>query len=134
MKKEEISKLSQEIEDISNNFENKPWTENIKLLKEDLDINSLNTPKHYWKTIDELKEVLRETRLLFLYSVLNRVCSEEGKLYYFDTPFQASMKYDAVMKKEGSFYIQDEDRDFREIFTSEKFTQFIDDLYWELYE
>jgi len=134
MKKEEISKLSKEIEDISNNFENKPWTENIKLIKEDFDINLLNTPKHYWRTINELKEVLRETHLLFLYSVLNRVCIEEGKLYYFDTPFQASMKYDAVMKKEGSFYIQDEDKDFREIFTSEKFVQFIDDLYWELYE
>ena len=134
MTKEEISKLSQEIEEISNNFEEKPWTENIKLLKEDFDINSISTPKHHWETIDELKEVLRETRLLFLYSVLNRVCKEEGKLYYFDTPFQASMRYDAVMKKEGSFYIQDEDSDYREIFTSEKFTQFIDDLYWELYE
>ena len=134
MTKEEISKLSQEIEDISNNFENKPWTGNVKLLKEDFDINSIITPKNYSKTIDELEEVLRETRFLFLCSVLNIVCKKEGKLYYFDTPYQASMRYDAVMKKVGSFYILDEDGDYREIFTSETFTHFIDDLYWELWE
>jgi len=134
MKKEEINKISQEIEDISNNFEEKPWSENIKLLKKDFDINSISTPKYYWKTYDELKEVLRETRLIFLYSILNRVCKEEGKLYYFDTPYQANMRYDAVMKKEGSFYIQDEDSDYREIFTSEKFTNFIYYLYWKLYK
>ncbi|MES2556899.1 MAG: hypothetical protein V4604_12155 [Bacteroidota bacterium] len=134
MTKEEISKLSQEIEEISNNFENKAWTGNVKLLKEDFDINSINTPKHYWKTIDELEEVLREARLLFLYSILSRVCKEEGKLHYFDTPFQAGMRYDAVMKKEGSFYILDEDSHYKEIFTSEIFTHFIDELYGELYE
>lgn len=134
MTKEELIKLSQEIEDISSNFEEQAWSENMKLLKEDFDINSIKTPKHYWKTNDDLIEVLRETRLLFLYSVFNRVCKEEGELYYFDTPYQANMKYDAVMKKEGSFYIQDEDGDFRDIFTSENFTQFIDNLYWELYE
>lgn len=134
MTKEELSKLTQEIEKISNNFENKPITEKIKLLKEDFDINSINTPNQYLRTIDELEEVLRETRLLFLYSVLNIVCKESGENYNFDTPFQASMKYSAVMKKEGSFYLLDEDGDYREIFTSEKFMRFIDDQYWELYE
>jgi hypothetical protein len=134
MTKEERTKLSQEIEDISNHFENEPWTGNIKLLKENFDVNSINTPKNYRKTFDELEEVLRETRFLFLCSVLNIVCKEESKLYYFETPFQASMKYNAVMKKEGSFYIMDEDGHYREIFTSETFMQFIDDLYWELYE
>ena len=134
MTKEEISKLSQEIEDISNNFENKPWTANVKLLKEDFDINSISSPNLYWKTIDELEEVLRETRLLFVYSVLNIVCKESGKLYNFENPYQASMKYMAVMKKEESFYLLDEDGDYREIFTSEKFMRFIDDQYWELYE
>jgi hypothetical protein len=130
----EKSKLSQEIEDISKNFENKPLTENFKLLKEDLDINSISTPNHYLKTIDKLQEILRETRLLFIYSVLNRVCKEEGKLYNFETPYQAAMKYSGVMKKEGSFYILDEDGDYSGIFTSEAFSQFIDDSYWELYE
>ena len=134
MTSEEKSKLYQEIDDISNNFEIKPWTENVKLLKEDFDINSISSPRHYLKTIDDLQEILRETRLLFIYSVLNMVCTEDGKLYNFDTPYQASMKYNAVMKKEGSFYILDEDGDYREIFTSEAFTQFLDDLYWELYE
>ncbi len=66
-------------------------------------------------------EVLRETRLLFLYSILNMVCKESGKNYNFDNPFQANMKYSAVMKKEGRFYLLDEDGDYREIFTSEKF-------------
>ena len=37
MTKEELNKLSQEIEDISNNFEPKPFSENVKLLKEDFD-------------------------------------------------------------------------------------------------
>ena len=134
MTKEELSKLSQEIDEISNNFENKPWTENIKLLEEDFDINSINTPNNYLKTIDELEEVLRETRLLFIYSVLNIVCKESGKLYNFKNPYQASMKYLAVMKKGGSFHLLDEDGDYREIFTSEKFMRFIDDQYWELYE
>lgn len=134
MIKEEINKLSQEIEDISNNFENIPWTGSVKLLKEDFDIDSINTPKHYWKIIEEIEEVLRETRIIFLCSVFNRVCIEEGKLYYFDTPFQAGMRYDAVMKKDGSFYLLDEDGDYKEIFTSENFAQFINDLYWELYE
>jgi hypothetical protein len=134
MTKEEISKLSQEIEDISNYFETKPWSGNTKLFKEDFDINSISTPNHYRKTKDELEEVLRETRILFLNSALNIVCKELGKLYYFDTPYQALMRYDAVMKKEGNFYIMDEDGDYTEIFTSEKFTGFIDDLYWELFE
>lgn len=134
MTKEELIKLSQEIDKISKNFENKPWTENRKLLKEDFDINSINTPNHYLKTIDELEEVLRESRLLFLYSVLNIVCKESGKLYNFENPYQASMKYTGVMKNEGSFYLLDEDGDYGEIFTSENFMRFIDDEYWELYE
>ena len=134
MTNKELSKLTQEINDISNNFENEPWTENIKLLKKDFDINSIDNPNHYLKTTDVLDEVLRETRLLFLYSVLNIVCKEPSKLYYFDNPFQASMKYVAAMKKDGNFQLLDEDGDYREIFTSEKFMRFIDDQYWALYE
>lgn len=134
MTKEELKKLNKEIEKISNNFEDKPWTENIKFLKENFDINSIGTPNHYLDIINEFEEVLRETRLLFLYSVLNIVCKEEGKLYYFDKPYQASMEYKGVMKKEGSFYLLDEDGHYREIFTSKEFMQFIDDQYWKLYE
>ena len=44
------------------------------------------------------------------------------------------MSYKGVMKKEGSFYLLDEDSEFREVFDSENFQQFIDDQYWELYE
>lgn len=134
MTKDELSKLSKDIEDVSNNFEDKPWTGNVKLLKEDFDVSSINKPTHYWEVIDQLEEVLRETRFLYLCSVLGIVCKEEGKLYSFNTPYQASMRYDGVMKKEGIFYILDEDGHYQEIFTSEKFTHFIDDLYWELYE
>src|SRR5690554_5908911 len=128
-----LNNLSQSIEGISCHFEPQTLTGNIRPLKEDFDIKSIDEPKHYWKVIEELEEVLRETRLLFLYSVFDKVCKEEGKPYYFDVPFQASMRYDSVMKKEGSFYLQDGDGDYREIFTSVDFVRFIDDLYWEEY-
>lgn len=131
---EDSKNLCKKIEEISSNFEDSPWTGNVKLLKQDFDINSISTPNHYSKTIDEIEEVLRETRLLFLFSVLHRLCIEEGKLYYFDTPFQANIRYDAVMKKDGSFYLLDEDGHYRELFASDTFVRFIDESYWELYE
>ena len=134
MTKEDLSVLLQEIENISNKFELKPWTENIKLLKENFDIDDISTPKHYSKILDEVAEVHRQTRLLFLYSVFNKVCEKEGQLYHFDTPFKAGMSYDAVMKKEGKFYLRDEDGAYGEIFTSENFAHFIGEQYWELYE
>ena len=134
MTEEEIKKLMKDIEEISNNFEDKPWTDNMKFLKEKFDINSINTPNYYLDIINDFEELLRETRLLFLYSVLNIVCKEEGILYNFDEPYQAGMKYKGVMKKEGGFYILDEDGHYREIFTSKEFMQFIDDQYWKLYE
>lgn len=134
MTKEELNKLSKEIEDISNNFELKPFSGNVKLLKEDFDINKIKSPKQYLETIDEITEVLRENRLLFLYSVFNLVCKEKDKLYYFDTPYQAAISYSAIIKKGESFYLLDEDGDYSQTFTSEPFVQFIDDQYWELYE
>ena len=97
-------------------------------------MSSISTAKHYWKIIEEIEEILRETRLLFLFSVFDRVCKEEGKLYHFSTPYQANMRYDAVMKKEGSFYLLDEDGHYREIFASEAFARFINTLYWKLYK
>ncbi|WP_316787113.1 hypothetical protein [Pedobacter frigiditerrae] len=134
MTKEQVDNITQEIKDISSHYEERPYTENVKLLKEDFDIKSLKSPKLYREAISELEELLRESRLLFLYSLFNIICEEEGKPYLFDIPYQASMSYDAVLKKEGSFYIRDEDGDYSEIFTSEKFVKFIDDLYWEVYE
>lgn len=134
MTKEELNKLSQDIGNVSNNFELKPWTGHVKLLKQDFDLSEIDNPENYLKLIEETSEILRQTRLLFLYSVFNKVCKEEGKLYHFDTPFQASMSYSAVMKKDGSFYLLDEDGHYREIFTSEAFASFIDEQYWELYE
>jgi hypothetical protein len=134
MTKEELSKLSKEIDEISSNFENKAWTENRKLLKEEFNVLSINTPNNYLKTISELEEVLRKTRLLFLYSVFNIVCKEEGKQYDFDSPYKAGMRYTAIMKKEDTFYLLDEDGHFNEMFVSEKFAQFVDDSYWKLYE
>ena len=131
---EEIKKLSAEIESISKNFEDKPYTANIRLLRNDFDFKSLNSPSVYLDTIDKFEEILRQNRLLFLLSVFDRLCSEEGKLYYFENPYQASMKYTGIMKKDGSFYLLDEDGDYREMFVSERFVQFVDDLYWQLYE
>jgi hypothetical protein len=134
MTKEDLSKLSNEIEEISSNFENKPWTENRKLLKKEFDSSLIKSPNNYLNTLSELEEVVRETRLLFLYSVFNIVCKEEGKLYDFDRPYQAGMRYTAIMKKEDTFYLLDEDGHFNEMFVSEKFAQFVDDSYWKLYE
>ena len=134
MTKEQINKISKEIEDISNNFESEPWTENMKLLKDDFDINTIKSPKRYLEIMGEISEIFRETRVMFLHSVFNKVCQTEGELYSFSTPYQAGMKYSAVMKKEGIFYILDEDGQYREMFTTEKFTRFVDDQYWELVE
>ena len=127
MTKEEINKLSQEIESLSNNFED-------KALKDNFDVNSINTPKHYRRVIRKIEEILSEARGLFLYSVFNRVCKEEGVPCYFETPYQANMRYDAVMKKGGVFYLLDEDGHYRDIFVGEKFMHFIDNLYWKLYD
>ena len=134
MTKEEATQLSYEIEAVSKHFTVKPLSGNIRSLREDFDITSINTPKHYLKVIDEMEKVLRETRLLFVLSVFHRVCKEEGRLYHFDTPYQAAMKYDAVMKKNGEFFLRDEDGHFADLHSNENFARFIDDQYWEMYE
>lgn len=61
MTKEDLSKLTLEIDVISGNFENKPFTDNIRLLTEDFDLNSLSSPNHYLQTIDQFTELLRQT-------------------------------------------------------------------------
>ena len=132
MPKDNLNQISQIIEDISGNFEDEPWTENMKLLRPDFDLNTIKSPKHYLDVMAEVRELSRQTRVMFLHSVFNKVCHTEGESYTFSTPYQAGMQYSAVMKKEGVFYILDEDGQFREMFTTEKFTQFIDDLYWEI--
>ncbi|MDM1295357.1 MULTISPECIES: hypothetical protein [unclassified Sphingobacterium] len=134
MTKEEINHLCQELEHINKNFEEKSYPGNAPLLKQDFNIQSLNTPNHYLKVMDEMNDMLRKSRVLFLNAVLDKVCLEEGKVYDFAKPFQAGMSYFAVTRKEGTFYLKDEDGDYREIFSSEEFVSFIDDLYWELYE
>lgn len=132
--KEKINQLFQDIEIISKNFEQKPDLGIDTLLKENFDKNNLNTPNHYLTVIEEMKALIQQSRILFLQSVLNKVCKEEGKVYDFEQPFESAMNYTAVVKKEEIYYLRDEDGDFREIFTSEDFVSFIDDLYWELYE
>jgi hypothetical protein len=132
--KEKINQLFQDIENISKNFEQKPDLGIALLLKENFDKNNLNTPNHYLTVIEEMKALIQQSRILFLQSVLNKVCKEEGKVYDFEQPFESAMNYTAVVKKEEIYYLRDEDGDFREIFTSEEFVSFIDDLYWELYE
>lgn len=132
MKKEEIQKLLQDIELISSNFEAEPWTENRRLLKNNFDLKTASEPKQYLEFINTASEILRQARVLFLHSALNKVCVEEGVSYSFNTPYQANMNYTAVMKKEGSFYILDEDRHYRDLFDSEKFVRFVEDQYWEL--
>lgn len=132
MTKEELNNLSQEIWDISSYFDDTPWIANKKELKEDFNIHSINTPSHYWEIFEKIEEVSRETRILFLCSIFNKLCIEENKVYHFDTPFQAGMRYDAVMKNKGKFYLRDEDGDFGEIFTSVKFMQFINEFFGDI--
>ena len=99
-----------------------------------LDSEDLESPKKYLQISDLLNEWQRKTRVLFLISILNKVCIEEDKFYEFTEPYQAAMKYTAVIKKNNYFYLLDEDGDLREIFDSEKFAQFIDDNYCEVYD
>ncbi len=134
MKKNEIENLVTEIEAISSNFEDEAYTENIRLLKDGFDLKTLGDPKQYLEFIATVDELARQGRLLFLYSIFNRVCDKEGVLYQFKKPYQANMEYSAVLKIEGNFYILDEDNHHREIFCSEKFARFIEDEYWELIE
>lgn len=134
MTEEKLKEFSNNIKKIASNFEHTPWTENVKFLKDDFDIKNTESPKHYLSVLNELSEVNRQTRLLYVMSVLEKVCLEEGKIYNFETPYQANMQYSAVFKKDGTFYLVDEDGDFRDVFTSENFVQFIDDQYWALYE
>jgi hypothetical protein len=134
MKKHEIEKLTRRIESISNHFEDEPFTDNMRSLKEDFDQSAIDAPKAYLDFISEVSEILRQARVLFLHSAFNRVCAKEGVAYSFKKPYEANMKYSAVMKKEGIFYILDEDGDYREMFYSEKFAQFVENEYWELIE
>lgn len=134
MNKEKLSQLSNEIEIIASHFEEKPWSDNVKLLKQTFDISDAASPNHYLNVLVELEEITRQTRLLFVLTVLEKVCLEEGKIYNFITPYTANMLYKGVFKKDGDFYLMDEDGDFRDVFTSEEFVRFIDDEYWELYE
>jgi len=130
----DINKLTEQIQEVSNNFETQPYIENLRLLKEGVNLNNLNTPLNYEKIIDDISEVLRQTRLLFLLSVFNKVCKVESKVYSFSSPYQAGMKYYGVTKIKDTFYLIDEDGHYRDIFSSEKFVDFIDEEYWEIYE
>jgi len=131
---QQIDELSDELKKITGYFEEAPFASGIKLLRDGIDINTVSTPNEYLTIMEEMKELLRQSRILFLYSVLNKVCLEEDTWYLFDTAYQANMTYDAVIKKNGSFYLRDEDGDHAELFSSDEFVSFIDDQYWELYE
>ena len=134
MTNEEIAHLCHRLEDVDKNFEQKSYPGHMTPLKEDFNIRSLSTPNYYLKLMDEMNDMLRKSRVLFLNAVLDKVCIEEGKFYDFKQAFQSAMSYYAVTKKDGIFYLKDEDGDLREIFSSEEFVAFIDDLYWALYE
>jgi hypothetical protein len=132
MTEHEIQELHREIEFVTGHFEVEPWTDNIRLLRPEYDANRTSNPKRYLDFVEKLSEILRQGRVLFLHSALNKVCLEEGMAYRFKTPYQANMTYSAVMKKGGSFYILDEDGHYREIFVTEKFARFVEEQYWEL--
>ncbi len=126
--------LCNKIDKVSTKFESTLLTGSYRILKNDFSINDLDEPNIYLRLLEDLEEVKRQTRVLFIHVVLNKVCIEERKIYLFNTPYQANMSYSGVMKKEGIFYLKDEDGDLKEVFDSENFQQFIDDQYWELYD
>ena len=134
MKISEIEKLVDEIISISNNFEDEAFTENVKLLREGFNLEAVGSPKRYLEFVSEVSELVRQGRILFIYSTFNRVCEKEGKNYRFNTPYQANIAYSAVMKKQGTLYLLDEDGHYREIFCTESFARFVEDEYWELIE
>lgn len=134
MTKEKLSEFANNVEKIAYNFEETPWTDNVKFLKEDFDIKKAESPKHYQEVLREFAELTRQTRLLFVMTVLEKVCIEEGKIYNFDVPYKANIEYTGVLKKDLTFYLVDEDGDFKDVFTSENFVHFIDDQYWELFD
>ena len=134
MKKLEIEKLAREIESISNHFEDELLIGSMKILRENFSVDTLGDPNGYLDFISEIGEILRQARVLFIYSAFNRVCEKEGVEYRFKAPYKSNMKYSAVMKKDGIFYILDEDGDYRDIFCTEKFAEFVENEYRELIE
>ena len=134
MKQQHTPTLCNRIEKISDKFETIDLIPTKWFLKNDLKVDQFEQPSFYLDLLEDLEEVKRQTRVLFIHAVLNKVCVQEGKLYLFNAPYQASMSYSGVMKKEGTFYLKDEDGDLKEVFDSENFQQFIDDQYWELYD
>lgn len=134
MDNKQTTSIQQKINYVSSYFEPVISILHLTGLKDNFDPHSLKEPSFYLDFLDELEEIKRQTRILFLHSVLAKVCLEEGKPYQLNPPYQANMIYTAVLKMEGMYYLIDEDGDLREIFYTEKFQQFIDDQYWELYE
>jgi hypothetical protein len=134
MKKKDLEVLTSEIKEVTDHYEDVAWSDNTRLLKSDFDISSIKTPNSYLNTVNHLDEVLRETRLLFIFSVLKKVCFEDSKPCVFKVPYEQTDTYSAVVKKGEDFFLIDSDGDLREIFSNEKFMRFIDDEYWELYE
>jgi hypothetical protein len=126
--------LENAIPGIAEHYETEPWTENMRSLREDFDISSIKSPSHYVDAISEISEFLREARVLFIYSVFNVICREDGVPYPLKSSYTANQEYTAVMRKDGCFYLRDEDGAYRDIFTNEKFAQFVDDNYYEIFE
>ena len=85
MNQHPTSSLFKEINTISSHFEFSPLSGVFKL-KNDFSADHLNDPSFYLGLLEDLQEIKRQTRILFIHSVLNKVCGEEGKLYLFDQP------------------------------------------------
>ncbi|MDR1847641.1 MAG: hypothetical protein LBR17_05940 [Bacteroidales bacterium] len=127
MTQEEKDKLIQAFERIEHHFDVNPYSANLTSLKDDFTLNDLDKEGslYYSESVETIGEYYHAACAIYIYSLLNEVCKKEEKLYYFDTPYQAGMRYDAVMKKENAFYLLDEDGHFRDVFSSEKFMQFV---------
>ena len=134
MKKQDFESITEEIKSISFHFEDSPFSHNMKSLKEDFDMDVLNSPNSYLSFLDEINEFSRQARILFVTSVYKVVCKQNDVVYYFDQPFDTGIKYLGVTKKNNSLYLIDNDGHLRDLFASEEFMRFTDNQYWEVYK
>lgn len=68
MTNEEIAHLCRRIEDVDKNFGQNSYSGDMTPLKQDFDIKSLGVPNYYLELMDEMNDMLRKSRVLFLHT------------------------------------------------------------------
>lgn len=134
MDEKERDSFQQKINNLSKLFESKGLTSGMNPEHKNFDTSKLEDPNFYLELLDELEELKRQARVLFLHSVFKKLCVEEGKVYKFSYPFQAIKSYIGIFKKEEFYYLVDDNGGLGHCFYDENFQIFIDREFWELYD